>query len=143
MQKPLLRLRHGDVSVKFLMSMIRRRDETSPQAISASGHGRGRVAGRLAYPARPMRIIVGYATGDGTDISGRVVGQWLSERLGQQFVVENWSGAATNIATEAVAAAVESYPLPIGILFCVLAAPGRFGTMMRSTPLSNSALIFS
>ena len=143
MQEPLLRLRHGDVSVKFLMSMIRRRDETSPQAISASGHGRGRVAGRLAYPPRPVRIIVGYAAGGGTDISGRVVGQWLSERLGQQFVVENRPGVATNTSPRQSRRPSESYPLPIGIFFCVLAASGRFGTMMRSTPLSNSALIFS
>ena len=65
-----------------------------------------------AYPARPVRIIVGYAAGGGTDITARVIGQWLSERLGQQFVVENRPGAATNIATEAVArAAPDGYTL--------------------------------
>ena len=61
------------------------------------------IARAQTYPARPVRIIVGYAAGGGTDISARVVGQWLSERLGQQFVIENRPGAATNIATEAVA----------------------------------------
>jgi tripartite-type tricarboxylate transporter receptor subunit TctC len=61
------------------------------------------IAKAQTYPARPVRIIVGYAAGGGTDISARVVGQWLSERLGQQFVIENRPGAATNIATEAVA----------------------------------------
>jgi tripartite-type tricarboxylate transporter receptor subunit TctC len=61
------------------------------------------VAWAQAYPTRPVRIIVGYAAGGGTDISARVVGQWLSERLNQQFVIENRPGAATNIATEAVA----------------------------------------
>ena len=61
------------------------------------------IARAQTYPARPVRIIVGYAAGGGTDISARVVGQWLSERLGQQFIIENRPGAATNIATEAVA----------------------------------------
>ena len=61
------------------------------------------IARAQTYPARPVRIIVGYAAGVGTDISARVVGQWLSERLGQQFIIENRPGAATNIATEAVA----------------------------------------
>jgi len=56
-----------------------------------------------AYPARPVRILVGYAAGGGLDIAARLIGQWLSERLQQQFVVENRTGAATNIATEAVA----------------------------------------
>ena len=54
------------------------------------------------YPSRPVRIIVGYAAGGGVDISARLIGQWLSERLSQQFIVENRPGAATNIATEAV-----------------------------------------
>jgi tripartite-type tricarboxylate transporter receptor subunit TctC len=49
-----------------------------------------------------VRIIVGYAAGGGVDISARLIGQWLSERLGQQFIIENRPGAATNIATEAV-----------------------------------------
>ena len=49
-----------------------------------------------------MRLIVGFAPGGTTDITARLIGQWLSERLGQQFVIENRTGAATNIATEAV-----------------------------------------
>jgi tripartite-type tricarboxylate transporter receptor subunit TctC len=61
-----------------------------------------RVASAQAYPSRPARIVVGYAAGGGVDISARLIGQWLSERLGQQFVVENRPGAGTNIATEAV-----------------------------------------
>jgi tripartite-type tricarboxylate transporter receptor subunit TctC len=56
----------------------------------------------LAYPTRPVRLIVGFTPGGATDICARLVGQWLSERLGQQFVIENRPGAATNIATEAV-----------------------------------------
>ena len=55
-----------------------------------------------AYPTRPVRIIVGFAPGGGADIAARLIGQWLSERLGQQFVTENRPGAGSNIATEAV-----------------------------------------
>jgi tripartite-type tricarboxylate transporter receptor subunit TctC len=58
------------------------------------------------YPSRPVRLIVGYAAGGGTDITARVIGQWLSERLRQQFVIENRPGGATNLATEAVVRAV-------------------------------------
>jgi tripartite-type tricarboxylate transporter receptor subunit TctC len=65
-----------------------------------------------AYPSRPVRIIVGFAAGGGADIVARLMGQWLSGRLGQQFVVENRVGAGTNIATEAVArAAPDGYTL--------------------------------
>jgi len=54
------------------------------------------------YPARPVRLIVGFAPGGAADLSARLMGQWLSDRLGQQFVVENRTGAGSNIATEAV-----------------------------------------
>src|SRR5262249_45059622 len=61
-----------------------------------------RFARAQAYPTRPVHLIVGFAPGGTTDITARLIGQWLSERLGQQFVIENRTGAATNIATEAV-----------------------------------------
>ena len=61
-----------------------------------------RIAGAQTYPTRPVHIIVGYAPGGATDIMARLVGQWLSERLGQQFVIENRPGAGSNIAAEAV-----------------------------------------
>jgi tripartite-type tricarboxylate transporter receptor subunit TctC len=65
-----------------------------------------------AYPARPVRIVVGFAAGGTTDIVARLIGQWLSERLGQQFFVDNRPGANTNIATEAVVrAAADGYTL--------------------------------
>src|SRR5262249_25546090 len=71
-----------------------------------------RTVNAQGYPTRPVRIVVGYAAGGGTDITARLIGQWLSERLNQQFVIENRAGAATNIATEAVVkAAPDGYTL--------------------------------
>ena len=61
-----------------------------------------RVAWAQTYPTRPVRIIVGLAAGSSLDILARLMGQWLSERLGQSFVIENRPGAGTNVATEAV-----------------------------------------
>jgi tripartite-type tricarboxylate transporter receptor subunit TctC len=65
-----------------------------------------RFAWAQTYPSRPVRIIVGFPPGGGVDIIGRLIGQWLSERLGQPFVIENRPGAGSNIATEAVVRAV-------------------------------------
>ena len=71
-----------------------------------------RVAAAQAYPSRPVRIIVPFAAGGGTDITARVIAQWLSERLGQQFVIENRPGGGTNIGTEAAAkATADGYTL--------------------------------
>jgi tripartite-type tricarboxylate transporter receptor subunit TctC len=61
-----------------------------------------RAAGAQSYPSRPVRWIVGFAPGGGNDIVARLMGQWLSERTGRQFIIENRPGASTNIATEAV-----------------------------------------
>jgi tripartite-type tricarboxylate transporter receptor subunit TctC len=61
-----------------------------------------RLAWAQAYPSRPVRIVVPLAAGGGSDIVARLIGQWLSERLGQQFVIENRPGGNSNIGTEAV-----------------------------------------
>ena len=61
-----------------------------------------RFAWAQTYPTRPVRIVVGFAPGGGADIFARLIGQWLSERLGQQFIIENRPGGGSNIATEAV-----------------------------------------
>jgi len=71
-----------------------------------------RVAGAQAYPSRPLQLLVGFAPGGGTDVMARLLQPVLSERLGQQIVIENRPGAGTNIATEAVLnAAPDGYTL--------------------------------
>src|SRR3954467_11075644 len=71
-----------------------------------------RIARAQAYPSRPVRIIVGFPPGGATDIQARLMGQWLSDRLSQPFIVENRAGASGNIGTEAVAkSAPDGYTL--------------------------------
>src|SRR5438094_35784 len=70
------------------------------------------IAHAQEYPTRPVRIIVGFAPGGALDITARLIGQWLSERLGQQFIIENRPGAGGNVATEAaVRAPADGYTL--------------------------------
>src|SRR5262245_21867929 len=74
-----------------------------------------RVTWAQAYPSRPVRIIVGFAPGGSTDIVARLIGQWLSERLGQSLVIENRPGAAGNVAAEAgVKSVADDYVLLMG-----------------------------
>ena len=61
-----------------------------------------RIARAQVYPTRPVRIVIGFAPGGPSDIVARLIGQWLSERLGQPFIIENRPGGGGNIGTEAV-----------------------------------------
>src|SRR5215831_5027353 len=79
-----------------------RRQFLHPAAGAAALPAVARIARAQAYPSRPVRIIVGFAAGGNADTIARPMGQWLSERLGQPFVIENRPGAGTNIATETV-----------------------------------------
>jgi tripartite-type tricarboxylate transporter receptor subunit TctC len=75
-----------------------------------------RAAFAIDYPTRPVRVIVGFPAGIGPDIAGRLMSQWLSERLGQQFIVDNRPGASSNIATGDVAKAVpDGYTLLVAV----------------------------
>ena len=91
---------------------LRRRQFLYLTAAAAALPAIARQASAQAYPTRPVHIIVGFAAGGPNDISARLIGQWLSERLGQQFVVENRPGAASNLATEdVVKASADGYTL--------------------------------
>ena len=85
-----------------------------------------RVTWAQAYPSRPVRIVVGFAPAGATDIMARLIGQWLSRRLGQQFVVENRPGVATNVATEAV----------------VNAPPDGYTLLLASLPNASNAKLY-
>jgi tripartite-type tricarboxylate transporter receptor subunit TctC len=87
------------------MKLLDRRHVLHLAAAAAALPTLPHIARAQAYPARPVRVVVGFAPGGGTDIAARLIGQWLSERLGQQFFVENRPGAGANIGMEAVAKA--------------------------------------
>src|SRR5215470_14326715 len=84
-----------------------------------------RIAQAQAYPSRPVRLIVGFPAGGGADIVARLIGQWLSERLGQSFAIENRPGAGSNIATEAVVRA-----LPDGYTLLLVQAANAINTTL-------------
>src|SRR4030081_1259872 len=82
------------------MMKARRRDFLSLAAAAAALPRLSRAAWALDYPVRPVRLIVATGSGGSPDIVARLIGQWLSEKLGQPFVVDNRPGASTNIGTE-------------------------------------------
>src|SRR5262245_27248173 len=85
-----------------------------------------RIAKAQAYPTRPVRVVAPFAAGGPTDIVARLIGQWLSERFGQQFVIENRPGAGTNIGTEMV----------------VRASPDGYTLLMVGTPNAINATLY-
>src|SRR3954452_12180301 len=85
-----------------------------------------RLASAQAYPSRPVRWIVGFAPGGGNDIVARLMGQWLSEQLGQPFGVDNRAGGGANIATEAV----------------VHAPPDGYTLLMAAIPNATNATLY-
>ena len=87
------------------MMKLPRRTFLNLLAGAAALPGVSRIAGAEAYPSRPVRIVVPVPPGGALDIIARLIGQWLSDHLGQTFVIENWPGAGTNLGVEAVARA--------------------------------------
>ena len=104
-----------------------------------------RVAGAQAYPSRPVRLLVGFAPGGGTDVMTRLVQPGVAERLGQPIVIENRPGAGTNIATEAV---INATPDGYTLLAASLANAGnatlytdlKFNFIRDTIPVAGSAL---
>jgi hypothetical protein len=91
---------------------LRRREFIMLIGTTAALSALPRAAAALDYPTRPVHWIVGFPPGGATDIIARLMGQWLSERLGQSFVIDNRPGAGSNIGTEAVAhAPADGYTL--------------------------------
>jgi tripartite-type tricarboxylate transporter receptor subunit TctC len=107
------------------MKLPHRRQFLHLAAGAAALPAMSRVAMAQAYPTRPVRLIVGFTPGSAPDIVARLMGQWLSERLGQQFLVENRPGAATNIGTEAVVRAPAD-----GYTLLLVGAPNAINTTL-------------
>ncbi|MEH2564469.1 Bug family tripartite tricarboxylate transporter substrate binding protein [Bradyrhizobium sp. AZCC 2289] len=105
---------------------LRRRQFLHLAAAAAALPAVSGFAWALTYPSRPVRIIVGFAAGGPNDILARLIGQWLSERLGQPFVIENRAGAGSNIATEAV----------------VRAPPDGYTLLLVGTPNAINATLY-
>ena len=85
-----------------------------------------RIASALDYPTRPVRMIVGYTAGSPPDVAGRLLAQFLSERLGKQFITENKPGAGTELSTEAVVRAT-----PDGYTLLVVATPNMISGLLK------------
>jgi tripartite-type tricarboxylate transporter receptor subunit TctC len=107
------------------VKLLRRTLLTFAAAVAAAA-AFPRLAAAEDYPTRPVRIIAGFAAGGGVDVTARLIGQWLGERLGQSFVIENRTGAGGNIGTEAV----------------VNAAPDGYTLLLASVPNAVNATLY-
>src|SRR5258708_23197542 len=101
-----------------------------------------RAARAQTYPTKPVRIVVGFAAGGVTDIVARLIGQWLSERLGQQFIIDNRPGAGSNIATESVVhSAPDGYTLllvgPAAAINATLYQKLNFNFVRDTAPIAS------
>jgi tripartite-type tricarboxylate transporter receptor subunit TctC len=104
-----------------------------------------RIARAQVYPSRPVRIIVAFAAGGGLDIIGRLIGQWLTDRLGQQFIVENRPGGGGNVGAEAVVRApADGYTLlmiaPNNVINTTLYEKLSFDFIRDITPIASITL---
>src|SRR5215470_10738573 len=98
--------RHAICAARSTVMKLPRRQFLHLAAGAAALPAVSRVASAQAYPTRPVRWVVGFPAGGPNDILARLLGQWLQERLGQPFVIENRPGAGGNLGTEAVVRAV-------------------------------------
>ena len=125
-----------------------RHHENSASSVFASRRRGSSVPGRFqdraaqSYPTRPIRLIIGYTPGGSADLTARLMGQWLSERLGQSFVIENRPGGGTNIATEAaLRAAPDGYSLllvaPANAINATLFEQLNFNFLQEIVPIAG------
>src|SRR5437899_8891051 len=108
------------------MTTLARRQFLQLTAGAAVLPATGRFACAQAYPNRPLHLVVGFGAGTGLDLYARLIGQWLSERLGQPVIIENRPGAGTDLATETV----------------VNAVPDGYTLLMASTAAFTNATLY-
>jgi len=134
------------IALTALLGLPHRRQFLHLAAGAAALPALSRIARAQAYPTRPVRLIVPYAPAGGTDILARIIGQRLSERIGQQFIIENRSGANSNIGTETVVRAppdghtllfVDTAPTVNATLYDNLSF-NSFAILCRSRPSPSS-----
>jgi tripartite-type tricarboxylate transporter receptor subunit TctC len=117
---------HQKLIERHIMKLPHRRQFLQLAAGAGALPAISHMAMAETYPTRPVRWIVGFPPGGTFDIAARLLGQWLSERLGQQFIVENRPGAGTNIGTEAV----------------VRARPDGYTLLLAVTPNAINATLY-
>jgi tripartite-type tricarboxylate transporter receptor subunit TctC len=105
---------------------LRRRKFMQLAAAVASAPILPRAASALDYPTRPVKIVAGFAAGGGVDITARLIGQWLTDHLGQSFVTENRPGAGGNVGTEVV----------------VTSAPDGYTLLLATVPNAVNASLY-